>query len=189
MKNLKVLVLWVFVVLGYSQSHAEIRKVQMLEGEARMGISSPVGGYHGGKGEISMSLGLEGRYNLSHSPWDCGLILELSTANRSFENLFHDGYKHLQNNRTLGFTAIVDYNLKQGSMFNPYAGLGLGIANCDVVGGRYFKSSGSAALLAPRIGVELLYHIRISAQLNLTRSGYNNVCINLGLVLGGRPKK
>lgn len=37
----------------------------------------------------------------------------------------------------------------------------------------------------------MLYHFRLTAQMNILRNGYNNLSITLGLglVLGGRPKK
>ncbi len=163
--------------------------VQMMEGEARVGLTLPLGGYHDGKSQISASLGLEGRYNFKGTPWDCGLMLDLSTARRGYEHLFNDGYDRWQSNRTLAIAAVGDYNFKQGTKINPFVGTAIGVAFNDVVGDEYFPSKGTSMLFAPRIGVELLYHFRISAQFNICRKGYNNVSVNIGFVLGGRPKK
>lgn len=163
--------------------------VQMMEGEARAGLTLPLGGYHDGKSQISASLGLEGRYNFKGTPWDCGLMLDLSTARRGYEHLFNDGYDRWQSNRTLAIAAVGDYNFKQGTKINPFVGTAIGVAFNDVVGDEYFPSKGTSMLFAPRIGVELLYHFRISAQFNICRKGYNNVSVNIGFVLGGRPKK
>ena len=81
--------------------------VQMMEGEARAGLTLPLGSYHDGKSQISASLGLEGRYNFKGTPWDCGLMLDLSTARRGYEHLFNDCYDRWQSNRTLAIAAVV----------------------------------------------------------------------------------
>lgn len=116
-------------------------------------------------------------------------MLDLSTARRGYEHLFNDGYDRWQSNRTLAIAAVGDYNFKQGTKINPFVGTAIGVAFNDVVGDEYFPSKGTSMLFAPRIGVELLYHFRISAQFNICKKGYNNVSVNIGFVLGGRPKK
>lgn len=62
------------------------------------------------------------------------------------------------------------------------------VAFNEVVGDKYFPSEGTSMLFAPRVGVELLYHIRLMAQFNISRKGYNNFSLTIGFVLGGRPK-
>mgnify|MGYP000756676256 CR=1 FL=1 len=74
--------------------------VQMVEGEIRAGLTTPLGGYHTGKAQVSATIGIEGRYNFKGTPWDCGLMLDLSTARRGYEHLYNDGYDRWQNNRT-----------------------------------------------------------------------------------------
>lgn len=75
MKNIKkVIILLIFIVLlSCNKIVAETPVVQMLEGEIRAGLTTPIGGYHTGKAQISASLGIEGRYNIKGTPWDCGL--------------------------------------------------------------------------------------------------------------------
>lgn len=179
----------VFATLFAFHAQAESPVVQMMEGEIRAGITAPLGGYHTGKSQASAALGIEGRYNFRGTPWDCGLMLDLSTARRGFEHLYGDGYDRWQSNRTLALAATGSYNLRQGTKINPFAGASIGIALNDVVGDRYFPSKGMSMLFAPRIGIEFLYHIRLMAQFNICRKGYNNFSLTLGLVLGGRPKK
>lgn len=82
-----------------------------------------------------------------------------------------------------------DYNFRQGTKINPFVGAAWGVAFNDVVGDKYFPSEGTSMLFAPRVGVELLYHIRLMAQFNISRKGYNNFSLTIGFVLGGRPKK
>ncbi len=163
--------------------------VQMMEGEARVGMTTPLGGFHGGKASLSASLGLEGRYNFRGTPWDCGLMLELTTARYSFNHMFDHGSDLWQSNRTLGLAFTGDYNFRQGTKINPFVGTALGVAFNDAVGDKYFPLDGTAMLFAPRVGVEFLHHIRLTAQFNISRKGCNNFNLSIGFVLGGRPKK
>ncbi len=176
------------VAIAAASINAQTRIVQMMEGEIRAGLTTPLGGYHTGKAEVSASLGIEGRYNFKGTPWDCGLMLDLSTARRGYEHLYNDGYDRWQSNRTLALAATGEYNFRQGTKINPFVGAALGVAFNDVVGDKYFPSKGASMIFAPRIGVEFLYHIRLMGQFNICRKGYNNFSITLGFVLGGRPK-
>ncbi len=186
----KALKIFLFILcLLPLQLKANTPVVQMMEGEIRAGLTTPLGGYHTGKAQVSAALGIEGRYNIKNTPWDCGLMLDLSTARRGYEHLYNDGYDRWQSNRTLALAAISEYNLRQGTKINPFVGTALGVAFNDVVGDKYFPSSGTSMLFAPRIGIEFIYHIRLMAQFNICRKGYNNFSLTLGFVLGGRPKK
>ena len=178
-----------FIVCFFLNVGAKTPIVQMMEGEVRIGMTTPLGGYHDGKAKLSASLGIEGRYNFRGTPWDCGLMLDLSTARRDYEHLFNDGGDRWQSNRTLALALTGDYNFRQGTKINPFVGAAWGVAFNDVVGDKYFPSEGTSMLFAPRVGVELLYHIRLMAQFNISRKGYNNFSLTIGFVLGGRPKK
>ena len=175
------------IITAYSQSNHNL--VQKLEGEVRAGFTTPLGGYHTGKSQVSAALGLEGRYNFKGTPWDCGLMLDLSTARRGFNHLYDEGDDRWQGNRTLSLALTGDYNFRQGTKINPFIGTGIGVAFNDVVGDKYFPTKGTSMFFSPRVGVEFLYHLRISAQCNLSRKGFNNLGVSLGLILGGRPKK
>lgn len=187
----KVILFLLFAVVNsvaaYSQEN--IKVVQKIEVEARAGLTVPLGDYHTGKSQIGASLALEGRYNFKGTKWDCGLMLDLSTARRGYEHLYNDGYDRWQSNRTLAIALTGDYNFRQGTKINPFIGTAIGVAFNDVVGDKYFPSKGTSMLFSPRVGVEFLYHIRVAAQFNICRKGYNNFCLSLGLTLGGRPKK
>lgn len=178
-----------FISLVSLQAKAKHPVVQMMEGEIRAGLTTPLGGYHTGNAQVSAALGIEGRYNFKGTPWDCGIMLDLSTARRGYEHLYNDGYDRWQSNRTLALAAIGDYNFRQGSKVNPFVGTALGVAFNDIVGDKYFPSKGTSMLFAPRIGVEFIHHIRIMTQFNICRKGYNNFSLTVGFILGGRPKK
>lgn len=182
-----VLLIVINSVVAYSRDNDRI--VQKMEGEVRAGLTVPLGGYHTGESQIGAALGLEGRYNFKGTPWDCGFMLDLSTARRGYEHLYHDGYDRWQSNRTLALALTGDYNFRQGNKFNPFAGTAIGVAYNDVVGDKYFPFSGMSMLFAPRVGVELLYHFRITAQLNISRKGFHNLSLAIGLTIGGRRQK
>ncbi len=192
MKKLTKRIVFLFVLFmvtksaAYSQGNNNI--VQRMEGEARFGLTLPVGGYHNGDPQVGGVLGLEGRYNFKGTPWDCGLMLELSTACRGYNHLFNNGGDWWQSNRTLAFALTGDYNFKQGTKVNPFVGTAVGIASNDVVGEEVFPSNGTSVFFAPRVGVELFHHFRLATQMNLSRKGHHNLSVMLGLVVGGRPK-
>lgn len=186
-KLLKVFLL--IVSLFMMQAHSQTNVVQIMEGEVRAGMTTPLGGYRDGEAQMGAALGIEGRYNFKGTPWDCGLMLDLSVARRGYEHLFNDGYDRWQSNRTLALAFTGDYNLRQGAKINPFVGTGLGVAFNDVVGDKYFPTKGTAMFFSPRVGVEFLSHIRLMAQFNISRKGYNNFCLSVGFVLGGRAKK
>lgn len=170
-------------------ANAQTRIVQMMEGEIRAGMTIPLGGYHDGKQLLSAALGIEGRYNFKGTPWDCGLMLDISTARRGYNYLYDEGNDSWQSNRTVALAVTGDYNFRQGTKINPFVGAALGIASNDVVGDQYFPAKGTSMIFAPRAGVEFLSHIRLMTQLNVCRKGYNNLSLTLGFVIGSRPKK
>lgn len=189
---MRIIALFVLFVLTGSvtvNSQNNHRIVQKMEVEARAGLAAPLGSYHTGKSQISGALGIEGRYNFKGTPWDCGVMLDLLTARRGYEHLYNDGYDRWQSNRTLALAFTGDYNFRQGTKVNPFIGTAVGVAYNDVVGDKYFPSSGISMIFSPRVGVEFLYHLRIVAQFNICRKGYNNLSLTLGLTVGGRPKK
>lgn len=162
--------------------------IQRIEGELRVGLTTPVGSFHSGKAKLSACLGVEMRYNFKTMPLDCGLMLELSTARRSYTHLYDHGNDLWQSNRTLAFGIPVDYNFCRGTKISPFVGAVVGIASNDVVGDKYFPGDYTSFYFAPRAGVELFHHLRLMGQLNLSRKGYNNFSFTIGACIGGRPK-
>ncbi|MEG1617321.1 MAG: hypothetical protein RR202_10975 [Bacteroidales bacterium] len=98
-------------------------KVQIFEGDIRAILTTPLGGHYGGTAQISGCLGIKGRYNFKNTPWDCGLMLELSTARRRFNHIFDDNFYRWQNNRSLAIAITSNYNLRQETKVNPFGGI------------------------------------------------------------------
>lgn len=189
MKLINILMLLAAMSFMPINAKAQNKDVQRIEFEFRAGLTTPLESYHGGSAQTGAALGMEGRYNFRGTPWDCGLMLDLTTARRGFVPMDRKNFDIWQSNRTLAFAASGTYNFRQGGNINPFAGVAIGIAMNDVVGDKVYPSKGTSLFFSPRIGVELLHHLRLAVSSNISRKGYNNLQFSLGLVVGGRPKK
>ncbi len=171
--------LLVLVALFVSvKAHAQTPIVQRLEVEIRGGLSTPLGQYDSRIAPISVTYGLEVRYNFEGSPWDCGLMFDKAIGFKRKE-LPDGGFNYLSiSNHFLAFAGCGDYNMRQGKRVNPFVGAALGVV-----------TTGTSMLFAPRIGVEFFRHLRLMAQFNVCGKAHNNLGITIGLVVGGRPKK
>lgn len=119
--------------------------------------------------------GLEVRYNFPHSGFDAG-IEAMFLGMRLKQTVGTDPSKV----RTYGagyFGAVSNYNILQGGKINPYAGVGLG---AETRGGHF--------MVAPRVGVELWYHLRVEVGAYLGHRDANMLMVSVGGVIGGRPK-
>ncbi len=164
---------------------AQSQRVQKFEGELRAGFTGPLGGFRSANSLMGATLGWELRYNFTESPWDCGLMVDVSSARWEFEP--QSGTAQI--NRTPAMALTGGYNFRQGKKVNPFVGAGIGVAFCDVLDFEYDAWPGTSLYFAPRVGVELFHHLRLTSQLNISKKGYHNLAVTLGLVIGGRPKK
>lgn len=189
MKRLKILFL-MMCVGAVGATAQDVTEVQKFEGEASLGFTCPVGGFHGGGKHIGPEFGLELRYNVPQTKWDVGAALNVTTA----VHRFHPDYSEWisdQSNRTISFLAVGDYNFRQGRKVNPYVGAGIGVGSCEPINDVEYDAGAKAAFVfRPRVGVELFRHLRVGVHATVvTRSGYSNIGFTIGGVIGGRPKK
>lgn len=165
------------------------QEVQNFEGEAYFGFTHPLSGFHNGDKLFGPELGLELRYNIPHTNWDCGVLLDASTAVYEFEEVaFKSDCVMEQSNRSVNFVLVGDYNFRQGAKVNPYVGAGIGLSSYEAIEDVVYKRSGNSFVFRPRAGVELFRHLRVGLDLNLNRKGFHNLGITIGGVIGGRPK-
>lgn len=159
--------------------------VKAWEVEARVGGTYPFSVY-GDEARICPALGVEVRYNPPDSHWSFGTKLDVITTGRDMEmetETTELGF------RTISLSALADYNLGQGKNVNPFFGLGLGIGSLDYsIDDSYMDDSKLAAVVTPRIGVELFRHLRLTATATITRNDYSNIGISVGYVFGGGKK-
>lgn len=171
-------------------TYGKCRLVQRMEGEARMGATVALGGNYGGHSDGSLAMGLEGRFNIRETPWDCGIALQFAVAEHHFVKDANHSYDATQGNRTLSLAMTGDYNLRQGYKVNPFVGAAFGLGLHDIIHSTVHPTStAQSVFFEPRIGVELLYHIRLTGSVAISRKGYNYAALTLGFVVGGRPKK
>lgn len=162
--------------------------VQPIEGEASVGFTLPMTGFHHGEKAGGVEAGLELRYNVPGTPWDCGVLFDVTTAVYKFDFFPMTDWWSEQSNRSTCFMLVGDYNFRQGEIINPYVGAGLGISFYDAVSDVEFPVSGTTAVFRPRAGIELLRHIRVGVFANITRAGHSNFGFSIGGVIGGRPR-
>ena len=165
------------------------QRVQKFEGEASLGFTAPACSYHNGEKRVGADLGLEFRYNIPQTGWDCGVAFNVTTAVYKYEETPKTDWYWEQSNRAINLMHVVDYNFKQGSKYNPYIGMGIGISSYEPVKEVLYESSGTAIVFRPRIGIEMFHHLRVGAFSTITKTGYSNFGISIGGVIGGRPKK
>lgn len=183
---MKKILLVLAMTISCLATSAQVNRVGKVEGGFYVPITRPLGSFHNGSPKTGGGFGLDIRFNIKNSPWDYGAFLELGTAMRDFINSGGDYY---QNNRTTVFGIASHYNFKQGARVNPYAGLGMGIALNDVVGLELYPSRHFSLAVSPRIGVELMRHVRVGCQTQITRKGFHNISLVVGIALGGGKKK
>jgi hypothetical protein len=181
---------FIFLALCFMYSHAfaQTNNVHLFEGELNFGITSPLGNYHDGDSKIGGEIGMEMRYNLPQTPFDTGLLLNITTAIRDFSSEISDD-EHDQSNRTCNLVLVGDYNSRQGKMINPFVGLGIGAAFNDVLNDVAYDSHGISMAFIPRVGVEFVHVFRLTWSANISRKGYNNVALTASFVIGGWPRK
>lgn len=185
-KLLTILLLFAGGFLGRAQD------VQRVEGEVYIGMTLPASKFHDGSLKLGPELGLELRYNIPESKFDCGIMVDVTTAIYKLTLLGESGdYRSVfeQSNRSVSYILNGDYNFGQGKKVNPYVGLGIGLSINEPVTDVLYDYKGVNFAVRPRVGVELFRHLRVGLHCIVNRRGYNAAAISIGAVIGGRPKR
>lgn len=156
--------------------------VQRFEGGLSVGMNIPPYHYNGESPNGAMSFEINGRYNIPSTAWDLGISAGLSIISWDPE----DEYQYTCcNSDSFLYQAITGhYNFRQGKTFNPYAGLGVGIAEID-----FAATNSVTGFLMPEVGLEIGRHFRVNLSGMICRKGLNTMALSIGFVIGGRPKK
>jgi opacity protein-like surface antigen len=184
MRRFKLLIL----LLAVCYAVGSAQEVQKFEGEINVGLTCPIGNFHNGEKQVGPEIGVEFRYDMPDTKWDFGALLNMTTTVYRYYDTNSDWYWD-QSNRGLNLVALADYNFKQGSKFNPYVGLGVGLSAYDTVHEIKYDNSGVSFIVRPRVGIEMFTRVRLAAFASLSRVGYNSVGFTIGYVFGGRPVK
>jgi len=126
------------------------------------------------------SLGTEIRTNLMENRLSPGVQFTFSEWKR-FSPV--GSYMFSKQQFSFIFLAVCDYNfLKDNQRIMPYAGLGIGLSqvNSDIV---YEYTHDTHFAFSPRIGIEILKRLRLSAEYKYQGNRNNFFCLKAGYVI------
>lgn len=179
----RIFIIFVCYLLGTSlikgQSVFNEKSIKSFEFETSLGTTYGLDKYVGDKC-FGPAFALEGRYNFKKRPLDLGLEIYCGSTLRNY-----DGED--QSCRIASIMIFSDYNFNRGKRISPFAGLGVGVASCDVVVGSY-GDEGGRYIISPRVGIEFLRHIRLTCYSRLCMKAYNNIGLSIGYAFGGGLK-
>ena len=173
-----------------SSAMTPYKEVQPYEFGLRLGPTYPLGSYKDVDNKNGINVGLDFRFNYDDTPIDFGVSLDLASIRRN--RVDSQNYIRELNHTNAGITLTCNYNFKQGYKINPYAGIGLGYGGNIVASDNlniHKSKDYNSILVTPRVGVELIYHIRFELETMISRSGFNCLNLTVGFVIGGRPRK
>ena len=142
--------------------------------------------------EPGYSLHAEFRYNFPRIPFDVGVRVGSSFFNRDLWDVFQDAEF-----KSINAMGVVDYNFFRKSAVSLFVGVGLGYAALDTshLGDlthqapeikEFIKDHSKGTFcMQPRLGVELLHRIRLTASYLYQGSASNHFDVSVGIVFGG----
>ena len=184
-------------LFGYA---AKPLPVQRFEGGLGVGrLSFPLSSYSNTERYMLLPLFPSGeiRFNIPRTAWDVGITF-YSLSSSVYR--LHGTYEYKGESYSYSYDVVNNcdligvcshYNLRQGRKVNPFFGLaaGIGLSVKSELFNNNISDIGSHFAIEPRVGVEFLYHIRLCADIQISRKGFNTVGLTLGFAIGGRPKK
>lgn len=183
MKRILLLVaVSVLVCSAFAQEKASV-PVQNFEGELYLGVTGAMFNMDGYQKRASINFGGELRYNLRKVPVAVGVFAETYYPDRKYKD--PDTPFNFENNGGGLYGITGEYDFRRGKMFNPYASVAFGLGNLHVIN----EDSKCTPAFRLKAGLELVYHIRISASVTFTKRDLCGFGVHLGGVIGGRPKK
>lgn len=170
-----VIILWA-VLVGVMARAGEPVEVQPFEGEVGVGLTVLTDKKAGMSNGCFVNAAAELRYNLRRVPVALGLTAMYNSATRTDIHGAHD------NSGGFLVGAVGEYNFMRGHRWiNPFAGASVGV---------FFRNEQSAVpYFQPRIGIEVLTHIRVTAGFIVADAANMGFTLGVGVVFGGRPRK
>ena len=169
--------------------------VRRIEGEIAFGLASGISALEMDDCDWGPRLTGELRYNIKSLPVDVGLQFSASNFYRSVDGIQNDRLKF----NSCSVMAVADYNFRRGEKVSFFAGAGLGYAYGGTTepqwdaghnwGGYATGEEANRLGFAPRVGIELWNHLRLTATYTIFEKYNNNLAISLGVVFGGGRKK
>ena len=152
--------------------------IRRIEGEIALGTTLPVHNTvyaHQGDGKLLDIRGaLELRYNLRSVPVDVGL--QFSCSGYGLRINHESPYRW----STVYMMAVADYNFRRNKNASFFVGSGVGVSE-------FLRAD--KFCVAPRCGVELWRHLRVTLNYHITHEAYSGFGLTVGVVFGGGNKK
>lgn len=175
---MRFIVLFVVTVLSVCTSAAQVGFLKNVNVDLWDGISFPTLKCVNAKSKVGWSLGASFRYEFEGKPWDCGVFIQLDQAKRRING-------ERSNCETASFGLLTSCNFMKGKDVIPYFSVGLGAGyNKSNACGDLVANSKWAAVVIPKVGVELWRWARVSAYFQLSRKYFNTYGISLGITFG-----
>lgn len=167
-----------------AQQYLEKRNVAAVEGQLSVGwvtAANHISNF--GKSYQGVEADIEVRYNFAKFPIDIGLNFTACTFNRGER---YGNYAQLNKFASRTIMATSHYNFMQKRNISPFAGIGVGVAWCDIT--KDGHSDGVYPAFAPLLGVEFYEFIRLNISYKIYEKANNHLVVGVGFVIGGRKR-
>lgn len=184
----KLILVVALVIAGMLQSYAQNRDVKPFELEVAIGFTTAGEGsshwiYSKRDNRDGPFFLIEPRFNIPNSSFDVSAQLSFGAFRAQHGYVGYD----LSNFTTIA--AYSNYNFKEWKHASLFAGCGLGYGNYKMHKEFIPSSYKSSLFFAPRVGIEVLNHLRLTIDYKLMQHKYlSNLNITLGVAFGGGKK-
>ena len=142
------------------------------------GINYPIGLKKDGNKENHIGLYANGIYNFPNSP----LSAKLRLSYDSYTVVMNEYSNSPFNGRSLVVLPSINYNFPTSSKVEFYAGVGAGVSIDNMDRGVFNNEKKCHAVCAPQLGVNIINHINLSAQYNITQKDFSRLMLGIGYI-------
>ncbi len=168
-----------------AQHYLVKRTVGAVEGQLSIGWATAANNIPNfGKSYQGVEADIEVRYNFAKIPIDVGLNFAVCSFNRGER---YGSYAQLNKFASRTLMATSHYNFMQRRNVSPFAGIGAGVAWCDVM--KDGSSKGVYPAVAPLLGVEFYEFIRVCLSYKIYEKANNHLVVGVGFVIGGKKRQ
>ncbi|MPM40051.1 hypothetical protein SDC9_86689 [bioreactor metagenome] len=187
-----VFFLLVFPITTTGQNYYDVKRIEV---ELFVGGVTPLKYNESSKNFVGAKAGIEIRYNLSGTPFSCGINGTISEFSRNWEKQTSITYTPVTS------SLIFDYNFRDKGVNSAFCGIGIGFGTIHIT--RYdtilqtkdYKLLSwknfyrhSVLCISPRAGIEIRDRFRITLDATIIDSEHTYLGLCTGFVFGGKKK-